>query len=570
MNIFFSKVRSNTCITLEQERIEAAGVRLGFEIVDFEPFLLGSVWEKAENTISISKGDVVFVQFPTGFGEEFEAKLIDAIEEFEAVLVAIVCGNSICTTERYLESAESIIVTNNDALNSLLDNSVTRDKVIKRIIDSDSEEYIVQKVLLDAVEPYIDRCNRFRRMQELDKTRDVVHCAFALYDKDGSYSVYVGTVMLSLLQHTKSLICFHILHDEGLSVGNKHKLRKIAEDYGAIVDFQCIDIERLNIDNYWLKRYSIGSMYRCYLPDVLYYLPKVIYLDADLLVLKDIRELWDMDVEDYCLAGVHDVGFERGITLPSIVTKGVVKQSEYINSGMLVMNLDKIRSKGNLLKQSISFIENTPDTFLPDQDALNAIYAGEILQLDNCWNTYTKYAREEGKSVKEVIYHFMGERDINYSNPTDFDKLYLDIMQQTPWGYDAVVWRLYAGMASAFDKIDMLQKIVEQISGSDKKHIYIGKNTLAMNNVEKMIPLREGDYYVGDDMINSNGQRKGFPVKAIDAVGEEEKGKFVAFVLPEAENGTAMDRLNEMGYVNGEDYFVIPRFLVAKQGGYWR
>ena len=77
-------------------------------------------------------------------------------------------------------------------------------------------------------------------------------------------------------------------------------------------------------------------------------------------------------------------------------------------------------------------------------------------------------------------------------------------------------------MASAFDKIDMLQKVLERISSADKKRVYIGKNTLGMNSIEKMIPLREGDYYVGDDMINSNGQRKGFPVKSIDAVGEEE------------------------------------------------
>ena len=65
---------------------------------------------------------------------------------------------------------------------------------------------------------------------------------------------------------------------------------------------------------------------------------KIIYLDSDLVVLGDIRELWDYDITDYYIAGVEDKY--------SDMMKCRVNLSEsdtYFNSGVIVMNLKRFR-----------------------------------------------------------------------------------------------------------------------------------------------------------------------------------------------------------------------------------
>ena len=51
-------------------------------------------------------------------------------------------------------------------------------------------------------------------------------------------------------------------------------------------------------------------MFRCSLPELLPNLNRIIYLDADLFVNRDIKELWDVDICEYCLAGVADEGVD--------------------------------------------------------------------------------------------------------------------------------------------------------------------------------------------------------------------------------------------------------------------
>ena len=82
-------------------------------------------------------------------------------------------------------------------------------------------------------------------------------------------------------------------------------------------------------------------MFRCYLPQVLYEVDKVIYLDADLLVLRDIKELWDVDVSRYCIGGAQ-VGY------------GFIFSQEYFNQ--------KRTDDEFVLDLYQMFFDRTPDT----------------------------------------------------------------------------------------------------------------------------------------------------------------------------------------------------------------
>ena len=116
-------------------------------------------------------------------------------------------------------------------------------------------------------------------------------------------------------------------------------------------------------------------------------------------------------------------------------------------------------------------------------------------------------------------------------------------------------------------KILQLQNLASQLTGSRKKLIFFGKNTLAMKMLCK-IALRDGDYFIDKDPIDVDSTRYGLPVKDASSIVTEERGSFIVIVIPEANNGTALKNLEDLGLQNGIDYFVAPSLTTASQGGY--
>lgn len=83
---------------------------------------------------------------------------------------------------------------------------------------------------------------------------------------------------------------------------------------------------------------------------------KLLYLDIDIMIGNDIKELWEIDVTDYEYAAVKE---KYGCWLI---------RPDYINAGMLLLNMKKIRETG-LLKKARHLI-TTKKMLFADQDAI--------------------------------------------------------------------------------------------------------------------------------------------------------------------------------------------------------
>ena len=68
---------------------------------------------------------------------------------------------------------------------------------------------------------------------------------------------------------------------------------------------------------------------------------KVLYLDCDIVCYKDIKEIFDIDIEEY------DIGVVRDYIGRKVINK------KYINSGVLLINLKKVREDGSLKRPEI-------------------------------------------------------------------------------------------------------------------------------------------------------------------------------------------------------------------------
>ena len=392
----------------------------------------------------------------------------------------------------------------------------------------------------------------------------MVHVCFGLHDSSGEYSRNVGAVMWSILEHTESKICFHIIVDNSVTEYNRKQLSMIVSTTESIIDFVDVDVNAVNVEKVNLHAFNVGTMLRLLAPQVLN-IDKLIYLDADILVERDISELWNVDINDYALGAVHDEGVLWGTGSKSI-EKGYVKKEDYFNAGVLLMNLHWIREQGNLLEQVIGYLKENEDDLWPDQGALNALYGKNTLLLDESWNVLTVFERARNNKLRKAIYHFAGDHEIPKGN-TEYDVEMLKYQVKGPWDSTSILNKVTRRIFATEHHVELNQKLLGRLGRKNVKAIFYGPMTKSMRNLIQSMGTKYGDYFVLDDSTHDE-KIEGLPVFPFSELLNEVKGAFVIFVLPEADNNRALDKLKANGFRENNDFFVVPCLMLAKHGGY--
>lgn len=515
---------------------------------------------------SLQFNDLVFVQLPTGNGEHYDNLLINKIKAYNTK-VCILLHETI-EYEYVLNAADLIMPTNNEVHVYLKEHNYSN-VFYKKNINYEfglysnssniiSSDFYIKKYLIDAQDQLEESV-----LNEQDE--DIIHIGFGLHDKDGHYSVWVGTVMQSILEHTDSRICFHILHDETLSIDNKYKLEKVARSGSSIIEFHKIDENDFSVVKNQMSRFTIGTMFRCSLPELLPNLNRIIYLDADLFVNRDIKELWDVDICEYCLAGVADEGVDIH-NYPKILNKypGIKKES-YFNAGVLYMNLKKLREFGNLKKLVVDFLVENPEAGLPDQDALNVIFHNKVLYLDGSWNQFVFMHRKDNvEKLDKAIFHYAAALLMLYSH-SQLDKEYFRTICRTPW----IDYEMNHQFEQCFDRMNdrvyQYQNMLCLLSDSDVKHVFYGEENKKLKTLYSRIHLKDGDYRVLEHAKNMESDI--LPCKDLPVL-KDEKSPIIIFVNWESDDCSAIQNLEELGFKNGKDFFVVERFFSFFDGGF--
>lgn len=122
------------------------------------------------------------------------------------------------------------------------------------------------------------------------------------------------------------------------------------------------------------------------------YLPKevsrILYLDVDMLVINDLKQLYQMPMESKLYAAASHAALTNNMTEDfNRLRLGNYEAESYFNSGVLLMNLDQIRQTVKATDIFNYIREKKLSLFLPDQDVLNALYGHEIIKIpDEVYN----------------------------------------------------------------------------------------------------------------------------------------------------------------------------------------
>ena len=119
---------------------------------------------------------------------------------------------------------------------------------------------------------------------------------------------------------------------------------------------------------------SYPTYFRLLVCDLLPDYDKCIYLDIDTIVLEDLSLFYAQDIEDFYLAGVRAAGYQFN-AVHNIRRLGLPDVSDYINAGVLLMNLKKLR-QDTMSKKFLDLIKEKYHD--QDQDILNVACYGKI------------------------------------------------------------------------------------------------------------------------------------------------------------------------------------------------
>lgn len=237
------------------------------------------------------------------------------------------------------------------------------------------------------------------------------------------YVPYVGVLLQSLKEHSSSDCGYDviILH-KSISEDMQNQLKRIVNNYKNI-SIRFFNAKAIVDDSLFYvssQFYSIEAYYRILTPWILMHYDKAIVMDSDLVINGDLSELYSQCIDDKCIAAVKDIvymGFLNGAqpgTLKYTREEMKMKQPyDYVNTGVMLMNLKRIRQKCSG-SELIEFCQKN-HFHIQEQDGLNAFFEGEIKFLNLKWNYYVSvnpsivYAIDNCAPRKEKeIYHCVG------------------------------------------------------------------------------------------------------------------------------------------------------------------
>lgn len=200
---------------------------------------------------------------------------------------------------------------------------------------------------------------------------------------------YMSVALYSILRHNKVKKIYLFIEDD--------KIPYIKDTRVEFININKIpQYVKKTSPNYDTK-YSKLSYTRCFFSKILQE-SKILYLDVDALVINNIEELWNVDIKEKALAGVYENGeWSKYLGIDGL-------DYNYINSGVLVMNLDYIRQ--HKLDDKMIDLLNTKHFYFPDQDVLNIVCKNHIEHIDNKYNS----AETTGINPNAKIIHYIRER----------------------------------------------------------------------------------------------------------------------------------------------------------------
>ena len=136
---------------------------------------------------------------------------------------------------------------------------------------------------------------------------------------------------------------------------------------------------------------------------------RIIYLDSDLVVRRDLSELFSSDIGGYVVAASGVAEIEWQLERSFFASLGLNEKAKYFNGGVMLIDLQRWRAS-RITEKCMEFIEKYPrELITADQTVLNYVfYKNQFFELDSSYNQALYPTSKPVMHTTEKIFHFVG------------------------------------------------------------------------------------------------------------------------------------------------------------------
>lgn len=217
------------------------------------------------------------------------------------------------------------------------------------------------------------------------KNNDKIYIACSV-DSNQRFQEITATMIYSLAKNLAPdrSAYIYILHDPWQIWTLQSYTDDIKGKFGNI-EFQWIWVDKKVFEDKQISTYNglpLGTYYRLLLPELIDQ-DKILYLDWDIIVNKDISKLYDIELDNHMLAGI-----KTNVLKPWMEN---IQVDNYINAGMMLIDLRWWRDR-DVWNKCIEFCAKYPMglegkvSIMWDQCAINKICEWNIKYIDPIYN----------------------------------------------------------------------------------------------------------------------------------------------------------------------------------------
>lgn len=307
----------------------------------------------------------------------------------------------------------------------------------------------------------------------------MVHVAYCF---DKNFEPLFGASLMSLLLNFRSAgagLTVHVVTDNH-HPGFQEKIEHLRSAFAARIELYVIsaaDIQAMAALPVTRQPHvTHAGYYRLLLARILPETAgKVLYLDADTIVLSDVGALYATDMAGAPVSGVSDLAAERW--------KAEHQLGRYINSGVLLIDLEQWRREDHAAR-CLDYIANNREKLLfGEQCAQNLVFQDSLQLLDARWNHYVLPHAKTQVSGDAAILHFVTRDKPShawYENP--LGKYYWRYLDVSPWAGAVPILPTTLEQAYRFARLLHRQgKVEESIATYEKVLVSMQKSRQTRN-----------------------------------------------------------------------------------------
>ncbi|MBQ8261051.1 MAG: hypothetical protein IJZ00_02085 [Lachnospiraceae bacterium] len=313
-----------------------------------------------------------------------------------------------------------------------------------------------------------------------------------VYVTDEYYVMPTCVSIQSIIENniTNSQFLVHIIAVE-ISEESEKKIKKLSDKRVAI----SIQHVTEKYDGLYLNCLSNGihvskaALCKFDLPVILSDIDRVLYSDSDIIFNKDITPFFSVNIDTCYIAAVDDMGDEYTDGVSKLASRIGRDELRYFNSGIMYMNLEKMRKDD--VSSKLKKYKKEGINFFVDQDSFNAVIGKDRISLSYQYNfrmpVINKYEPQEigniffkkkYETVEDCIEDQMALHMTDKMKPWEYN---------IPWATD-IFLKYYIKTAYSEEKLVLKSSLKEYVNKVDELY---NSNTMLCNYLNKLKEIDE-------------------------------------------------------------------------------